>query len=50
MKYYNKVDEQAFGVDLEARARRRIRNACHIIVTASLTYPRPSAYPDLERG
>lgn len=44
--YYNKVDEQTFGVDLEARARAD-RKRVPIIITTLLTYL-DSHYPDLE--
>ncbi|KAK0720422.1 hypothetical protein B0H67DRAFT_485430 [Lasiosphaeris hirsuta] len=44
--YYNKVDEQTFGVDLEARARAD-RKRVPIIVTSLLTYL-DHHYPDLE--
>lgn len=44
--YYNKVDEQTFGVDLEARARAD-KKRVPIIVTAILTYL-DNHYPDLE--
>ncbi|KAK4169049.1 putative rho-GTPase-activating protein [Cladorrhinum sp. PSN259] len=44
--YYNKVDEQTFGVDLEARARAD-RKRVPIIVTTLLTYL-DHHYPDLE--
>ena len=44
--YYNKVDEQAFGVDIEARARAD-RKRVPLIVTTILTFL-DSHYPDLE--
>ncbi|KAH6648881.1 hypothetical protein BKA67DRAFT_661825 [Truncatella angustata] len=44
--YYNKVDEQTFGVDLEARARAD-RKRVPLIITTILTYL-DSHYPDLE--
>lgn len=44
--YYNKVDEQTFGVDLEARARAD-KKRVPIIVTTLLTYL-DHHYPDLE--
>ncbi|TWU77519.1 hypothetical protein ED733_007303 [Metarhizium rileyi] len=44
--YYNRVDEQIFGVDLEARARAD-RKRVPIIVTTILTYL-DHHYPDLE--
>ncbi|KAM3427085.1 hypothetical protein MY4824_009649 [Beauveria thailandica] len=44
--YYNKVDDQIFGVDLEARARAD-RKRVPVIVTAILTYL-DHHYPDLE--
>ncbi|KAF2090807.1 hypothetical protein K490DRAFT_34633 [Saccharata proteae CBS 121410] len=44
--YYNKVDEQTFGVDLEARARSD-RKRVPIIVTTILTFL-DNHYPDLE--
>ncbi|KAI0123131.1 hypothetical protein BJ170DRAFT_687829 [Xylariales sp. AK1849] len=44
--YYNKVDEQTFGVDLEARARAD-KKRVPIIVTSLLTYL-DNHYPDLE--
>lgn len=44
--YYNKVDEQTFGVDLEARARAD-RKRVPIIITTLLTYL-DHHYPDLE--
>ncbi len=44
--YYNKVDEQTFGVDLEARARAD-KKRVPVIVTAILTYL-DHHYPDLE--
>ncbi|KAI0167080.1 hypothetical protein GGR52DRAFT_556815 [Hypoxylon sp. FL1284] len=44
--YYNKVDEQTFGVDLEARARAD-KKRVPIIVTTVLTYL-DNHYPDLE--
>jgi hypothetical protein len=44
--YYNKVDDQTFGVDLEARARAD-RKRVPIIVTTLLTYL-DHHYPDLE--
>lgn len=44
--YYNKVDEQTFGVDLEARARAD-RKRVPLIITSLLTYL-DSHYPDLE--
>ncbi|KAK6065779.1 hypothetical protein SCUP234_12399 [Seiridium cupressi] len=44
--YYNKVDEQTFGVDLEARARAD-RKRVPLIITTLLTYL-DSHYPDLE--
>lgn len=44
--YYNKVDEQTFGVDLEARARAD-RKRVPVIVTTLLTYL-DHHYPDLE--
>lgn len=44
--YYNRVDEQTFGVDLEARARAD-RKRVPIIITTLLTYL-DHHYPDLE--
>ncbi|TQN73846.1 Rho-GTPase-activating protein 8 [Colletotrichum shisoi] len=44
--YYNKVDEQTFGVDLEARARAD-KKRVPVIVTTILTYL-DNHYPDLE--
>lgn len=44
--YYNKVEEQTFGVDLEARARAD-RKRVPAIITAILTYL-DEHYPDLE--
>ncbi|KAF7548597.1 hypothetical protein G7046_g8619 [Stylonectria norvegica] len=44
--YYNKVDEQTFGVDLEARARAD-KKRVPIIITSVLTYL-DHHYPDLE--
>lgn len=44
--YYNKVDEQTFGVDLEARARAD-KKRVPMIVTTILTYL-DHHYPDLE--
>ncbi|GAW12651.1 hypothetical protein ANO14919_020210 [Xylariales sp. No.14919] len=44
--YYNKVDEQTFGVDLEARARAD-KKRVPIMVTTLLTYL-DHHYPDLE--
>jgi hypothetical protein len=44
--YYNKVDEQTFGVDLEPRARAD-RKRVPIVVTSLLTYL-DHHYPDLE--
>ncbi|KAF2749646.1 rho-GTPase-activating protein-like protein [Sporormia fimetaria CBS 119925] len=44
--YYNTVDEQTFGVDLEARARSD-RKRVPIIVTTILTFL-DNHYPDLE--
>lgn len=44
--YYNKVDEQTFGVDLEARARAD-KKRVPIMVTTILTYL-DHHYPDLE--
>ncbi|KAI0379942.1 hypothetical protein F5Y04DRAFT_110607 [Hypomontagnella monticulosa] len=44
--YYNKVDEETFGVDLEARARAD-KKRVPIIVTTILTYL-DNHYPDLE--
>jgi hypothetical protein len=44
--YYNRVDEQTFGVDLEARARAD-KKRVPIIVTSILTYL-DHHYPDLE--
>ena len=44
--YYNKVDEQSFGVDIEARARAD-RKRVPLIVTTILTFL-DSHYPDLE--
>ena len=44
--YYNQVDEQAFGVDIEARARAD-RKRVPLIVTTILTFL-DSHYPDLE--
>ncbi|GAO17010.1 uncharacterized protein UV8b_03180 [Ustilaginoidea virens] len=44
--YYNKVDEQTFGIDLEARARAD-KKRVPIIVTTILTYL-DHHYPDLE--
>ncbi|KAI9731049.1 MAG: hypothetical protein M1834_005512 [Cirrosporium novae-zelandiae] len=44
--YYNSVDEQSFGVDLEARARAD-RKRVPIIITTILTFL-DNHYPDLE--
>lgn len=44
--YYNNVDEQAFGVDIEARARSD-RKRVPLIITTILTFL-DSHYPDLE--
>lgn len=44
--YYNKADEQTFGVDLEARARAD-KKRVPIVVTTILTYL-DHHYPDLE--
>lgn len=44
--YYNKVDDQIFGVDLESRARAD-KKRVPVIVTAILTYL-DHHYPDLE--
>ncbi|KAI1876668.1 hypothetical protein JX265_004194 [Neoarthrinium moseri] len=44
--YYNKVDEQTFGVDLEARARAD-KKRVPLIITNILTYL-DNHYPDLE--
>lgn len=44
--YYNQVDEQTFGVDIEARARAD-RKRVPLIVTTILTFL-DSHYPDLE--
>jgi hypothetical protein len=44
--YYNRVDEQTFGVDLEARARAD-KKRVPILVTSILTYL-DHHYPDLE--
>ncbi|KAL2018032.1 hypothetical protein VTK56DRAFT_1348 [Thermocarpiscus australiensis] len=44
--YYNKVDDQTFGVDLEARARAD-KKRVPIIITTLLTYL-DHHYPDLE--
>lgn len=44
--YYNKVDEETFGVDIEARARAD-KKRVPIIVTSLLTYL-DHHYPDLE--
>lgn len=44
--YYNKVDEQTFGIDLEARARAD-KKRVPMIVTTVLTYL-DHHYPDLE--
>lgn len=44
--YYNKVEEQTFGVDIEARARSD-RKRVPLIVTTILTFL-DSHYPDLE--
>ncbi|KAI1462188.1 hypothetical protein F4805DRAFT_452720 [Annulohypoxylon moriforme] len=44
--YYNKVEEQTFGVDLEARARAD-KKRVPIIITTILTYL-DNHYPDLE--
>ena len=44
--YYNKVDEQTFGVDLEARARAD-RKRVPVVITTLLTYL-DHHYPDLE--
>lgn len=44
--YYNKVDEENFGVDIEARARAD-RKRVPLIVTTILTFL-DSHYPDLE--
>lgn len=44
--YYNKVDEQTFGIDLEARARAD-KKRVPILITTILTYL-DHHYPDLE--
>ncbi|KAI9158780.1 RhoGAP and Fes/CIP4 domain-containing protein [Paramyrothecium foliicola] len=44
--YYNKVDEQTFGVDLEARARAD-KKRVPVLITSILTYL-DHHYPDLE--
>lgn len=44
--YYNQVDEQTFGVDIEARARSD-RKRVPLIVTTILTFL-DSKYPDIE--
>ncbi|KXJ93158.1 hypothetical protein Micbo1qcDRAFT_161105 [Microdochium bolleyi] len=44
--YYNRVDEQTFGVDLEARARAD-KKRVPIVITSLLTYL-DHHYPDLE--
>lgn len=44
--YYNKVDDETFGVDLEARARAD-RKRVPVIITTLLTYL-DHHYPDLE--
>jgi len=44
--YYNKIDDQTFGVDLEARARAD-KKRVPIIITTILTYL-DHHYPDLE--
>jgi len=44
--YYNQVDEQTFGVDIEARARSD-RKRVPLIITTILTFL-DSRYPDLE--
>jgi len=44
--YYNSVDEQTFGVDLEARARSD-RKRVPVIITTILTFL-DNRYPDLE--
>lgn len=44
--YYNKVDDQSFGVDLEARARAD-KKRVPVIITSLLTYL-DHHYPDLE--
>ncbi|KXT10215.1 hypothetical protein AC579_3741 [Pseudocercospora musae] len=44
--YYNKVDEQTFGIDIEARARAD-RKRVPLIITTILTFL-DSHYPDLE--
>lgn len=44
--YYNKVEEQTFGVDIEARARAD-RKRVPLIITTILTFL-DSHYPDLE--
>lgn len=44
--YYNSVDDQTFGVDLEARARAD-RKRVPVIITTILTYL-DNHYPDLE--
>lgn len=44
--YYNQVDEQTFGVDIEARARSD-RKRVPLIVTTILTFL-DSRYPDIE--
>jgi hypothetical protein len=44
--YYNRVDEQIFGIDLEARARAD-KKRVPIVVTSILTYL-DHHYPDLE--
>ncbi|OAQ77643.1 RhoGAP and Fes/CIP4 domain-containing protein [Purpureocillium lilacinum] len=44
--YYNKVDEQTFGVDLEARARAD-KKRVPVLITTLLTYL-DHHYPDLE--
>ena len=44
--YYNKVDEQTFGIDLEARARAD-KKRVPVVITTLLTYL-DHHYPDLE--
>lgn len=44
--YYNSVDEQTFGVDIEARARSDKKRVPHIVTTILMFLD--SHYPDLE--
>ncbi|KAK5173509.1 Rho-GTPase-activating protein 8 [Saxophila tyrrhenica] len=44
--YYNKVEEQTFGVDIEARARADRKRVPHIVTTILMFLD--SHYPDLE--